>query len=298
MNKLAHMTIFTRVAELESFTQAADSLSMPKARVSLAIRELEEHLDMQLFHRTTRRVSLSSDGKEYYEGCKSILADIDQLESQMKNTTNVKGRIRVDMDIGTASHIVMPQLKKFYQQHPHINIELSCVDYRVDVVRDGFDCVVRVGQLEDSNLIARSVGKLNVVNCASPEYLKKHGEPLHPQDLQQHYLIEYNTRLGSKPFGWEYWDGKKFSNIIMPTRLTVNNVVAYKQACLEGFGIIQVPIVGIKKHLEEGTLIEILKAYQSEPMPISIIYAHRHNISKRVQIFIDWLYDVLKPYTN
>lgn len=294
MNKLANMQIFARVAELQSFTQAAEQLGMPKARVSNAVQELETHIGLQLLHRTTRRVRLTTDGMAYYQGCLEILSDIDALESHMQDASNIGGTIRVDMSLGTATNIIVPFLPEFYELYPNIRLELSCVDYRVDLVREGFDCVVRIGHMEDSNLIARRVGDMRIHNCASKSYIEKFGEPHTLQDLPHHQLIEYTMTLGSKPYGFEYWDGKSYQAIQMPSMITVNNVAAYVAACQAGLGIIQAPINGVRHLLASGELVEVLRAYHSEPMPVYLVYVNRHNISKRVQVFMEWVIDLLQ----
>ncbi|VUD65100.1 HTH-type transcriptional regulator DmlR [Thalassocella blandensis] len=294
MNKFANMQIFARVAELESFTQAAEQLGIPKARVSNAVQELEGHIGLRLLHRTTRRVRLTSDGMAYYQGCLSILTELDALESHMQDASTIAGTIRVDMSLGTAANIVIPFLPEFYAQYPNIKLELSCVDYRVDLVREGFDCVVRIGHMEDSNLIARRIGDMRILNCVSASYIEKFGEPSTLEDLKQHQLIEYSMTLGAKPYGFEYWDGKHYSAVQMPSSISVNNVAAYVAACQAGLGIIQAPINGVRHYLASGELVEVLTQFSAEPMPVYLVYANRHNISKRVQVFMDWVVEVLK----
>ena len=199
------LQIYARVAELASFTQAADSLGLPKASVSQAVQQLEASLGTRLLLRTTRRVQTTPDGQLFYERCKDVLADVDELQSMFQQGSQaLRGRLRVDMPSGVARQQVLPRLNEFLAAHPLLDVELSSTDRRVDLVREGFDCVLRVGQLEDSALVARPLGHLVQINCASPAYLAAHGIPRTLEDLVNHKLVHYVPTLGAKPVGWEY----------------------------------------------------------------------------------------------
>lgn len=298
MNRIEAMQIFARVAELASFTKAADSLGLPKASASAAVQQLEAQLGTQLLHRTTRKVQLTQDGQRFYEGCKDVLADLDELNSMFQQAPQaLSGRLRVDMNSGTAKNVV-PRLPEFLRRHPQIQLELSCTDRLVDVVAEGFDCVVRVGTLADSNLVVRPLGRLRVINCASPGYLREHGMPQTLEDLARHQLIHYVTTLGRRSSGFEYMDGATCHYVPMQGTLTVNNIDAYEQGCLAGMGIIQAPCSGLRHHIDAGRLVEVLPHYQAEPMPISLLYAQRRHVPARVQAFMAWLADILAPYLD
>ncbi|MEY4767203.1 MAG: hypothetical protein RI907_3876, partial [Pseudomonadota bacterium] len=181
------LRVFVRVAELASFTQAASSLGLPKASASMAVQRLEARLGTRLFHRTTRRVQLTPDGQAFYERSKDLLADLDEMQTLFHPASGgLRGRLRVDMPMRIAHEVVMPELPTFLAQHPELNLELSSTDRRVDLVREGFDCVLRVGGLGDSSLVARPVGQAAMVNLASPAYLARHGEPRALADLARH----------------------------------------------------------------------------------------------------------------
>lgn len=292
------MQVFARVAELGGFTKAADSLGLPKASVSTAIQQLEAQLGTQLLHRTTRKVQLTQDGSRFYERCKDVLADLDELGSMFQQAPqSLRGRLRVDMNSGVARHVI-PYLPAFIREHPQIQVELSCTDRRVDVVGEGFDCVVRVGTLNDSSLIARPLGYLQVLNCASPAYLAQYGVPQALEDLAHHKLIHYVTTLGQRPPGFEYMDGSTCCYAPMEGVLTVNSVEAYESGCLAGLGITQTPRAGIGHLLEAGRLVEVLPQYHAEPMLLSLLYAQRRNLSVRVQVFMAWLTEVLVAYLD
>lgn len=299
MNPLETMQTFLRVAELSSFTRAAADRDLPKASVSAAVRDLETALGTRLLHRTTRKVELTQDGRAFYERCRDLVADLDELQSMFqKNAGSLRGRLRVDMPTGTARNLVVPQLPEFLAKHPQLELELSSTDRRVDVVREGFDCVLRVGALSDSSLIARPLGFFRVINCASPAYLERFGEPRTLDDLAGHRLIHYVPTLGGRPDCFEYHDGETYRELPLPGALTVNNAEAYEAACLAGLGLIQVPAVGTQHHLKSGALVEVLPQLRAAPMPVSLVYANRRNLPQRVQAFMEWIAQVLAPHLD
>lgn len=294
MDRFYSMQVFVRVAEMNSFTKAAESLGLPKASVSSYIQQLEAQIGTRLFHRTTRQVQLTQDGSMFYERSKDLLAEMEETETMFQKSTSLSGRIRVDMPIRMGKDLIIPRLPEFVKNHPQLEIEISSTDRKVDVVQEGFDCVIRVGNLSDSGLMARKIGEYKIVNCASPEYIKKYGNPKSIQDLNSHLLVHYAPVLGSKPFGFEYLDDGKYKNLKMKGIVTVNNSEAYQAACLSGLGIIQVPEVGVREAFKKKELIEILPKLKAEPMPVNILYPHRRNQSRRVKVFMDWVELIFK----
>ena len=299
MNRFDAMQIFVRVAELASFTKAADSLGLPKASISTAVQQLESLLVTRLLHRTTRKVQMTQDGQVFYERCKDLLADMDELEGLFQQgASNLSGRLRVDMPSGMAKTRVIPRLPELLAQHPQLQVEISSTDRRVDVIREGFDCVIRVGKLSDSSLIARPLGALELLNCVSPDYLARFGTPQTLEDLPKHQLVHYVTTLGSKSSGFEYAEKGDVKFIPMMGNITVNNSDAYSAACLAGFGIAQIPRIGAQDYLAQGKLVEVLKKYRAPAMPVSLIYPNRRNLSRRVQVFMDWVGKVMNDYVD
>lgn len=299
MNRLDAMQIFVRVAELASFTKAAESLGLPKASISTAVQQLESLLASRLLHRTTRKVQMTQDGQIFYERCKDLLADMDELEGLFQQgASNLSGRLRVDMPSGMAKNHIIPRLPELLAQHPQLQVEISSTDRRVDVIREGFDCVIRVGKLSDSSLIARPLGALELLNCVSPDYRARFGTPTTLTDLMNHQLIHYVITLGSKSPGFEYTEKGEIKFLPMPGNITVNNSDAYSAACLAGCGIAQIPRIGAQEYLAEGKLIEVLKEYRAQAMPVSLIYPNRRNLSRRVQVFMDWVSSVMNDYVD
>lgn len=290
------LRVLQRVVEMGSFTRAADSLGLPKASVSTAIQQLEARIGTQLFHRTTRRVQITADGQAFYQRSRDVLDDMDELASMFQSDVGqLRGRLRVDMGSGVARQFVLPRLPEFLERHPGVELELSATDRLVDLVREGFDCVLRGGQPQDSTLVARTLGAMRVVNCASPAYLAKRGTPTTLDDLGTHALVHYASTLGQRASGFEYFDGERYRLVPMGGAVTVNNVEAYQAAALAGLGIIQVPLMGVRSALSRGELVEVLPQLVAEPMPLTLLYAQRRHLPLRVRVFMDWLAALLAP---
>jgi DNA-binding transcriptional LysR family regulator len=297
MNLLEHMRIFSRVAELSSFTQAADHLGLPRATVSTAVQQLENLLGARLLHRTTRKVLLTQDGQAFYERCSDALADMDELQTmfQQKNANALTGRVRIDMTTIMARNAVLPRLPELLALHPQLEVEISSTERRVDLVREGFDCVLRAGQPE-AGLIARPLCALRMVNAASPAYVARHGLPQSLADLAAHRLVHYVSVLGSKSGGFEYTQGAVDKSVAMQGQVMVNNAEAYQAACVAGLGIIQAPYVGLRDLLAAGQVLAVLPEYEARAMPLSLVYASRRNQAARVRVVMDWLARVVLEY--
>lgn len=289
------MKVFVTVAEMESFTRAAESLGQPKGSLSRQIQALEDRMGARLLHRTTRRVQLTQDGLVYYERCRDVLATLEEMDTLFqKEPATLSGRLRVDMPVALATDIIIPQLPQFLQYYPGLELELSSSDRQVDVIREGFDCVVRIGQLQDSGLMSRTLGHLPMINCASPDYLMRFGMPLRLEDLSQHAMVHYSQQLGSAHSGFEFFDGQRSHFIQTGGALTVNSTPAYRHACLAGLGIIQVPRHGVQALLENQRLVEVLPHFCARPMPLSLLWPHRRNLAQRVRVFMEWLTQAMK----
>ncbi len=291
------LQIFTRVAELSSFTQAADQLGLPKASVSQAVQQLEALLGTRLLQRTTRRVHMTQDGMACYERGKDVLADMDELQTMFqRGGESLRGRLRVDMSVAVARNYVFPRLPEFLARHPLLEIDLNSTDRRVDLVREGFDCVLRVGVLEDSGLVARPLGKFIQLNCASPAYLRTHGTPRSVADLAGHQLVHYVSTFGARSAGFEYEDAGVRRSVPMGGAVTVGNADAYTAACLAGLGLIQAPASGVQTLIDRGLLVEVLPDTRAPALPVSLLYAHRRHLPRRVQVFMAWLTELLQPH--
>ncbi|MGJ8711032.1 LysR family transcriptional regulator [Pantoea agglomerans] len=299
MDKIYAMQVFVRVAEMGSFTRAAESLGVPKGSVSRQIQALENQMATRLLHRTTRRVQLTQDGLVYYDRCLDLLSMIDDMDSLFQHEpASLSGKLRIDMSVAMATSFILPRLPEFLQHYPGVEIELSSSDRQVDVIREGFDCVIRVGELKDSGLIARKIGTHTLINCASPGYLSRFGMPIRLEELSQHAMVHYSQQLGQASPGFEYFDGRQCHYVHTGGVVTVNSTETYRAACLAGLGIIQVPAAGIQTLLERGELVEVLHRFPARPMPIHLLYPHRRNVARRVRVFMEWLSQVLQEYVT
>lgn len=295
MDKIQNIKTFLRVAEMRSFTKAAESLSLPKASVSVHIQQLENELGTRLFHRTTRSVQLTQDGIAFYERGKDVLADLNELGSMFNRKQELSGRIRVDMPTRLGRLVVIPRLPEFLDKHPGIQLEVGMTDRLVDLVREGYDCVLRAGPTGDSSLIAKKLGEMPIVNCVSQAYRKRYGTPKSLADLKNHYLVNYEATFGAQPDAFEYFEDGKYKRLPMRSLISVNNADAYLAACLAGLGIIQSPRLRIEHDMNKS-VIEVLPQLKAEPLSVYFIYPHQRNLPLRVQAFRDWLEKILKDY--
>lgn len=295
MDQIEAMRIYSRVAELGSFTATAENLGVLKSTVSNAVQQLESTLGTRLFHRTTRKVQLTQDGQAYYERCRDLIADFDELNTLFTagGQADLRGRLRVDLPLAFARDLIIPRLPDFLSRHPQIEIEVSSTDRKVDLVREGFDCVLRVGPVGDHSLIALPLGRFEQVNRASRAYLARHGTPRTLADLALHRLVHYTQTLGTRPSGFEYVspDTGEVLTVPMSGVITVNNSDAYREACRAGLGIVQAPRVGA--YLDDDTLVDILPDYRPPSLPISLVYANRRHLPLRVKAFIEWMKTVV-----
>lgn len=301
MINLDNLAIFIRISEMGSFTGAAESLGIQKGRASNVVRQLEAQVGTRLLHRSTRKVQLTENGRNFYLRACALLADTEELNLMFaKDDALLEGRIRADLPTEFARANIIPELPKFMEKYPGIELEISSTDRKVDLIKEGMDCVLRVGDVLDDTLVARHLGDLKMVNAASPEYLKKYGVPHTLEDLisQGHRIVHYTPTLGNRPFGWEYYDGQSYQSLDLPGSLRVNNVQTYHDAGIAGLGLIQAGLSSLKPFLSDGSLVEVLPSLQSEPLPVSIVVAHRQNLSRRVRIFISWIEEVLTPYLD
>ncbi|WP_337841629.1 LysR family transcriptional regulator [Rheinheimera sp.] len=296
MDRILQMQIFVRVAELGSFSRAAEQLGLPKTSVSEAVQQLEHSLGSRLLHRTTRRVELSSDGQQFLRRCSELLHELEELQQLFKpGDQQLNGVLRIDMPTGLAKNLVLPKLPAFLQQHPDLQLQLSSTDRRVDLIAEGFDAIVRVGALKDSSLIARPLGQMNQINCVSPAYIQRFGTPTRLDDLGRHQLVNYSQQLSGQKAEFEYQQGTEVKRIRMHSQITVNNTEAYSAACLAGLGLIQLPESGARPYLQSGQMIQVLADFNAPAMPVNLLYAHRKLMSRNLRVFSDWLSQLFQP---
>ncbi|SHM72019.1 LysR substrate-binding domain-containing protein [Rhizobacter sp. OV335] len=294
--ELDELRIFARVAQLGSFTRAAEQLGLVKSRVSTAVLQLEARVGARLFQRTTRQVRLTPDGEVFLARCKELLADAEQLQAMFQPVASgLKGRLRIDLPNKLASDLIIPRLPEFLAAHPLLEVGISTTDRRVDLVQEGFDCVLRVGPLTDAELVARPLGVLAMCNVASPGYLRTHGTPATLADLAGHRIVHYAAKLGTQGAGFEYQEGGVARMHPMRSTVVVNGTDAYQAACLAGLGLIQAPLLGARRLIEQGLLAEVMPEFVASPMPVSLLYPNRRQLAPRVQAVLNWIAQVVEP---
>lgn len=289
---------FVQVADLGSFTKAAARLGVSKSRVSLAVSALEREVGGRLLLRTTRAVRLTPEGEHLLPRALRLVEDADELSALFAAPRSLTGRLRVDLPVGLARNFVIPRLPEFLEAHPLLTLQVSATDRRVDVLREGFDCVLRVGALADSTLQVARLGALPMVNVGSAGYLTRYGTPRTLDDLDGHYLVHYSTGLGEDAPVFDYRVKGRALERPMRALVTVNNTDAYHSACLAGLGLVQVPKVAgpIAAGLATGALREVLGEYTSPPLPVSLVHGYGRAVPRRVRAFMTWLTGVLKPH--
>jgi DNA-binding transcriptional LysR family regulator len=210
--------------------------------------------------------------------------------------SGLRGRLRIDLPNTLARDLIIPRLPEFLAAHPQLELGISTNDRRVDLVQEGFDCVLRIGALADVDLVARPLGVMTMRNAASPAYLRAHGTPAALADLAQHRIVHYAAKLGTQGAGWEYRDGAELRVHPMRSVVVVNGTDAYQAACLAGLGLIQAPVLGTQRLIDAGLLVDVMPEFTAEPMPVSLLYAHRRQIAPRVQAMLHWITQVVQPY--
>nr|WP_249192835.1 LysR family transcriptional regulator [Yersinia sp. Marseille-Q3913] len=303
------MRVFIRVVEQRSFTQTAQELNLPRSTVTDAIKQLEKRLKVRLLQRTTRHVSPTLDGEAYYQRCLRIIADIEDAEMAFADA-KPRGLLRIDVQGTLARHFVLPQLPDFIAQYPDIELFISEGDRLVDLIREGIDGVLRVGNLQDSDMVARRIALLPQVTCAAPQYLQQHGTPVLPTQLSGHQMVGFRSSATGGLLPLEFSSHTALSGhakvgnsyqlsvprlssetlqVKLPAILSVTGAESFVAAARLGLGIIQAPRYHIAPDLVAGTLVEILPDYTPPPMPVSFLYPHNRQLSPRVRVFSDWL---------
>lgn len=287
MDRFDTMRLFVRIVERRSFTLAATDLDLPRSTVTQAIKRLEARLGVRLLQRTTRQVSPTLDGEAYHRRCVAILADVEDAEAAFVDATPT-GLLRVDMHGTLARHFVLPSLPDFLARYPGLRVHVGEGDRWVDLVREGVDCVLRVGDLSDSTMVGRRIAWLDEVTCASPDYLQRHGTPTSPDDLEGHLAIGFLSTATGNTLPLEFVVDGEVRYLTLPSTVTVTGAETNFMLARLGLGLIQVPRYHAAADLAAGTLVEVLRDYPPTPSPVSLLYPHNRQLSPRVRVFIDW----------
>lgn len=284
------MRVFSKLAELGSFTKVADAMDIARPQVTIAIQELETKLGARLVQRTTRKVSLTQEGERFHERVEEILRGVSEI-STMFDTSGAPpaGRIRFNMSAALAQQKFIDLLMQFQRTHPGIELVLGVTDRAVDLISEGVDCALRIGELRDSSMVARRIGNAVMVTCASPGYLSEFGMPESIADLPGHRSVSFVSGMSNRPLPWQFNIDGEERGYTGRGSISANDTQAYIRCGLAGFGIIQAPGLAVADHLASGALIPVLDDIKPAPRPISLIYPTRNYLAPHMRIFFDWL---------
>jgi len=274
---------FVAVAESQSFTQAAINLGLSTAQISRQVSALEKRLNIKLLYRTTRNVSVTQEGQLFYQHCRSVLDGLQAAEHAISNLqSRPQGKIRLSAPVTYGEKVILPIANDFMLEHHDIEVEAILSNRRVDIIEQGFDIAIRIGQLSDSSMMAKTLTKRSNYLCASHQYIAIHGEPSDLADLAQHQCL-----LGTL----EYWRfGSRNEKLLNVTgRARYNSGFALVDAALKGLGIVKLPDYYVAQHLASGALIELLPHLKAEPEIISAVYPHNRQLSPKIRLFVDYL---------
>jgi LysR family transcriptional regulator, regulator for bpeEF and oprC len=297
MDQLACMRSFVRVADLQSFTRAADALGLSRAVVSTHVADLERHLRCQLFHRTTRRVGLTSDGAEYLARCQRILSDLEAADEALRRTRlSPQGRLRVDVPVVFGRWLLIPALPQLTTRYPELQLEVQFNDRVVDLIAEEIDLVVRVGTVREPHLIARRVVTTRLLTCASPEYLRTHGVPTSPEELRRHKLVGHLGAGNHRPSPWLFQQGAQRRQLRLTFNVAFNSVEAQTLAAIRGAGIVQSMDLVVAEALAAGKLSAILREWSAPGKSISIVCRRALRDSPKIRVFADFAAELLRRY--
>lgn len=290
MELLQSLRVFARLADLGSFTKTANAMQINRPHVTHIIQELEASLGVRLFHRTTRKVILTAEGEAFYGRVTDILNDIAEATSLFSaNDENICGRLRIDLPVALAQSCFMASLRDFNRTYPNISLILGVTDRTIDLIAEGVDCVVRLGELPNTSMVGRRIGMAPLITCASPGYLLEFGNPATLDELARHQAVNYFSGASRKPLEWRFLVNGKERVINLRSGILVNDSAAYIEAGLAGFGILQALGVSVDHHISSGALVEVLPQYRPKPRPISVLYPSRMHLAPQVRAFVDWV---------
>ncbi|GAA3698795.1 putative multidrug efflux transcriptional regulator CeoR [Sphingomonas cynarae] len=288
------LSVFVAVVDNGSFSRAAEALRMARPSVTNAINALEATLGARLLQRTTRRTSLTAEGERLYDRATRLLNDISDTQNLFgASSVAPQGRLRVDIPVALARPLIIDRIAEFRTLYPDVDVILGVSDQPVDLLVDGVDCVLRIGELAPTSMIARKLASITMVVCGSPAYLATHGTPNTVEDLRQHQAVNYFAGRGYRPVAWSMPGGIGMPQFTLRSGIMVNDTEAFVSCALNGLGLIQVPGLVVAEHLASGKLVEVIHAMRTILWPLSIMYPNRQHLAPQVRVFIDWVTNVV-----
>ena len=288
MDKLNAISVFCKVIETQSFTQAANQQNISVAMASKLVSQLEEHLKTRLLQRTTRKIVPTEAGMLYYQRCQAILLDLSEADSSISNmATSLQGNLLISVPRDFGLLYISPNLPKFIELHPNLHVEIEFEDKRVDLVAEGYDLALRIGYMQDSSLVARKISSSPMHFVASPSYLESRGTPLTPDDLEYHQGLLYKSSLNQ--VHWKSTKANQIQRYKIQSKVVSNNGMALLEMTKAGLGISNAPDFFVKDALASGELVEILSEYKQKPLDIYVVYPNRRHLPAKVRAFIEFL---------
>ncbi|MBW8299110.1 MAG: LysR family transcriptional regulator [Hydrogenophaga sp.] len=288
MDHLTGMEVFVRAVDCGSFSAAAEAMQMSSQLVGKHVQKLEQHLGVQLLHRSTRRQSLTDFGRIFYERAKIILAEVETAESMAEETRAVPaGRLRINAPVSFGMRTLSPLLPTFMKLYPEVSVELTLANRAVDLIDEGYDAVFRVGELSDSGLIARRLSPYRLALCASPRYLAKAPSLMSPQDLTHHECLGFSHTELRTHWTFEGPDGRHV--VPVTSRLVADHGEPLLCAALEGLGIMLQPLELVHDYIEDGQLVELLPDYKVPTRPLHVLYAPDRRLTPKLRSFLDFV---------
>lgn len=292
MDKFLEMQTFTAVVDAGSFVRAAESLEMSKAAVSRYVADLEARLEVRLLHRTTRKLSLTEEGRAFHARCKALLGELDEAETEMTaRSVQASGLVKVNVPYSFGILNLAPLWSDFMAQHPKVTLDITLSDRVVDLVEEGYDLAVRIGSLANSSLISRKLASTRLVLCASPTYLTVHGSPTHPNELAQHTVLAYSLLATGDQ--WAFAGPQGQVSVQVHPVLRTNSGDTCRAAALKHQGIILQPSFLVDEDLRSGALVELMPLYHAAEFGIYAVYPSRQHVSAKVRLLIEFLVTAL-----
>lgn len=293
MDKYQEMRVFAAVVEAGSFVGASDALEMSKPAVSRCVADLEGRLGVRLLHRTTRKLSLTSEGEVFLARCRDVLSDIEEAEAEITSRSDeATGQLKVSAPVSFGLLQLAPLWAHFMARHPKVMLDVELSDRMVDLVEEGFDVAVRIARLPSSSLISRKLSSARIVLCASPTYLKESGRPKHPSEIPRHAVIAYS--LLSMGETWEFEGPDGHVTVKVKPRMRTNSGDTCLAVALRHQGLILQPSFLVDEALRSGALVELLPEYRSTELGIYAMYPTRKHVLPKVRLLIDYLVEALR----
>ena len=298
LDLLRAVKVFTSVVELGSFAKAADRLDMSRAMVSHVVGQLESHLRTRLLHRTTRRVSLTEEGGEYFRRCQDILAQVEEAATAVSDATQTpRGVLRFNTGPAVAYFLDLHKVvNQYLLRHPQVSVHVMLADHYVNLFEEGVDLALRVTENVEPNLVARRLARVRMLLCASPGFVRQHGMPRHPKELSTFSCLTFPH--GSWRNRWEFQKGRERIAVSVSGRLRAGGGVLLAEAALQGLGIVAEPEPLVFEGLREGGLVQLLPDWEVPPMSLYAVYPQRRHLPAKVRRFIELLQEHVQdpPY--